>query len=107
VDIVIFIPDLLDGLFARLGEPAKEIRQMAYVCLSEMLEEIKENKARVDFVPMIKIILRHCQSADRFIHLTAIRWLSDFVLLAHNLLMPFVAHMITVVLPSMAHEEEG
>eukprot|EP00301_Raphidiophrys_heterophryoidea_P021682 c6035_g1_i1.p1 GENE.c6035_g1_i1~~c6035_g1_i1.p1 ORF type:complete len:653 (+),score=210.75 c6035_g1_i1:40-1959(+) len=106
LDMVVFIPELLDGLFRRLGETKPEIREMACVCLHDMLEEIKQAKARADFVTMIHIVLHHCKSEDPFIHLTAIRWLSDFILLAHQLLLAYVSSMIAVVLPSVSHQEE-
>ena len=55
------------------------------------------------YVPLAFVLV----CTDQFIHLTAIRWLSDFVLLAHVLLLPYVANMVNVILPSIAHQGEG
>lgn len=61
IDIVLYLPDLLDGLFRILDDPMLEVRKMCETTLGEFLRSIKSDPTRVDFPAMINILINHAQ----------------------------------------------
>ncbi|GHP09250.1 hypothetical protein PPROV_000798700 [Pycnococcus provasolii] len=83
IDMVEFLPDLLDGLFGMLGDAAREIRLQADTALEEFLRELRrrahDNK-HADYAAMAPSLLRRSAPAENdFTRLTAISWLHAFV----------------------------
>lgn len=61
IDLVLYLPDLLDGLFRILDDPMLEVRKMCETTLGEFLRSIKSDPSRVDFPAMINILINHAQ----------------------------------------------
>lgn len=61
IDLVCYLPDLLDGLFRILDDPMVEVKRMCETTLGEFLRSIKNDPSRVDFAGMINILINHAQ----------------------------------------------
>lgn len=64
LDLLSFLPDILDGLFTILEDQTLEIKKMCESLLGEFLRSITENPKHVDFPSMINILIHHSQSSD-------------------------------------------
>ncbi|XP_057567546.1 protein VAC14 homolog [Hippopotamus amphibius kiboko] len=63
INLLDYLPEILDGLFQILGDNGKEIRKMCEVVPGEFLKEIKKNPSGVKFAEMANILVIHCQTA--------------------------------------------
>lgn len=59
IDLVMYLPELLDGLFVILDDHVLEVKKMCETLLGEFLRSIKSDPSRVDFAAMINILIRH------------------------------------------------
>ncbi|RVE40718.1 hypothetical protein evm_014633 [Chilo suppressalis] len=67
IELLTYLPDLLDGLFKMLDDPNPEIRRMCDVQLNEFLRSIKKDPSKVDFQAMINILITHAQSPEELL----------------------------------------
>lgn len=105
IDMVGFLPDLLDGLFNMLSDSSHGIRQQADAALCEFLQEIKCS-SNVDYGRMAQILVQRAGSLDEFTRLTSITWINEFVKLAGDQLVPHYADILGAILPCISDEEE-
>ncbi|CAI5511305.1 unnamed protein product [Closterium sp. Naga37s-1] len=105
IDMLGFLPDLLDGLFNMLGDSAHEIRVQADSALREFLHEIRHAPA-VEYGRMMEILVQRAGSSDEFTRLTAVTWINDFVKLGEAQMMPYYAAVVGAILPCIADREE-
>ncbi|XXG40893.1 hypothetical protein AAC387_Pa01g1493 [Persea americana] len=105
IDMLGFLPDLLDGLFNMLSDSSHEIRQQADSALSEFLQEIK-NSPSVDYGRMAEILVKRTASPDEFTKLMAITWINEFVKLGGDQLVPYYADILGAILPCISHMED-
>lgn len=61
IDLILFLPEILDGLFKILSDTNLEVKKMCETTLSEFLRSIKSNPSRVDFAAMINILINQAQ----------------------------------------------
>jgi len=104
MDFIIFLPEILDGLFRILEDPTPEIKKVTDTVLGEFLRSIKSYSARVDFPAMINILIMHAQSTDELLQLTAITWIKEFVYLSGPLMLPYMSGILVAVLPCLAYD---
>ncbi|XP_053970535.1 protein VAC14 homolog [Hylaeus volcanicus] len=104
MDFIIFLPEILDGLFRILEDPTPEIKKVTDTVLGEFLRSIKSNPGRVDFPGMINILITHAQSTDELLQLTAITWIKEFVQLSGPLMLPYMSGILIAVLPCLAYD---
>ncbi|XP_043499759.1 protein VAC14 homolog [Polistes fuscatus] len=104
MDFIIFLPEILDGLFRILEDPTPEIKKTTDTVLGEFLRSIKSNPARVDFSGMINILITHAQSTDELLQLTAITWIKEFVQLSGPVMLPYMSGILVAVLPCLAYD---
>lgn len=104
MDFIIFLPEILDGLFRILEDPTQEIKKVTDTVLGEFLRSIKANPGRVDFPGMINILITHAQSTDELLQLTAITWIKEFVHLSGPLMLPYMSGILVAVLPCLAYD---
>ncbi|CAD5112462.1 DgyrCDS1682 [Dimorphilus gyrociliatus] len=109
IDMIVFLPQLLDGLFQILGDNHQDVKQACKKCLRKLLRNISEGKSKnVDYHVMVNIILLHCQSSDSGIQSMAINWLEEFVKLGgRDAILPVIASTISSLLPCLAYEESN
>ncbi|CAH1779830.1 unnamed protein product [Owenia fusiformis] len=106
IDMIVFLPELLDGLFNILGDPTSEIRKMCEACLGEFLKGITKKRKKANFPAMTNILIVHSQSTDPLIQTTALIWLKEFVQCAGRIMLPFASGLITAVLPCLSFDED-
>eukprot|EP00978_Attheya_sp_CCMP212_P037682 scaffold180068_cov41-Attheya_sp.AAC.1 len=71
VNMIDYLPDVLDGLFNMLSDSNREIRQAGDSALLDLLREVRLSKV-LKFVPMVSILVPQCNSKERLNRLTAI-----------------------------------
>ncbi|XP_046483958.1 protein VAC14 homolog [Neodiprion pinetum] len=107
IDFIIFLPEILDGLFRILEDPTLEIKKITDTVLGEFLRSIKSNPDRVDFSSMINILITHAQSSDELLQLTAITWIKEFIQLSGPAMLPYMSGIFTAVLPCLAYDGDN
>eukprot|EP00300_Choanocystis_sp_HF-7_P017345 c19701_g1_i5.p1 GENE.c19701_g1_i5~~c19701_g1_i5.p1 ORF type:complete len:641 (+),score=173.19 c19701_g1_i5:53-1975(+) len=105
-NILIFIPQLLEGMMRRLCESDRELRQIAYVTIAAMLEHVKAAPRRFDFVKAIQILTPQCSSENVFVRLTTFKWLSEFAILSPALLFNFIAQILEGALQGLSGAQD-
>ncbi|XP_053305099.1 protein VAC14 homolog isoform X2 [Spea bombifrons] len=105
INLLDYLPEILDGLFQILGDSSKEIRKMCEVSLGEFLKEIKKMPESVKFAEMANILVIHCQSTDELIQLTAMSWMREFLQLAGRIMLPYASGILTAVLPCLSYDD--
>ncbi|XP_075432695.1 protein VAC14 homolog isoform X2 [Ascaphus truei] len=105
INLLDYLPEILDGLFQILGDNSKEIRKMCEVSLGEFLKEIKKLPASVKFAEMANILVIHCQSSEDLIQLTAMSWMREFLQLAGRVMLPYSSGILTAVLPCLSYDD--
>ncbi|XP_071785625.1 protein VAC14 homolog [Asterias amurensis] len=104
INLLIYLPEILDGMFHILGDTNKEIRKMCEFCLDHFMKEIKQSPSSVDYPSMVNVLIAHSQSNDELIQLTAINWLVEFLNQAGRNMIPFSSGLLNATLPSMAYD---
>ncbi|XP_066591996.1 protein VAC14 homolog [Prorops nasuta] len=104
MDFILFLPEILDGLFRILEDPTPEIKKATDTVLCEFLRSIKSNPSRVAFPDMINILIAHAQSTDELLQLTAITWIKEFIHLSGPLMLPSMSSILTAILPCLAYD---
>ncbi|KAM9780202.1 protein VAC14 homolog [Neosynchiropus ocellatus] len=111
INLLDYLPEILDGLFQILGDNSKEIRKTCEVVLGEFLKEIKKSPSSVKFAEMANILVIHCQVADEtkvtndLIQLTAMTWMREFIQLAGRVVLPYSSGILTAVLPCLSYDD--
>ncbi|KAB5571617.1 hypothetical protein PHYPO_G00227090 [Pangasianodon hypophthalmus] len=111
INLLDYLPEILDGLFQILGDSSKEIRRMCEVVLGEFLKEIKKTPSSVKFADMANILVIHCQVSDDskltndLIQLTAMTWMREFIQLAGRVVLPYSSGILTAVLPCLSYDD--
>ncbi|XP_068116129.1 protein VAC14 homolog isoform X1 [Hyperolius riggenbachi] len=105
INLLEYLPEILDGLFQILGDNSKEIRKMCEVSLGEFLKEIKKLPESVKYAEMANILVIHCQSSDDLIQLTAMSWMREFLQLAGRVMLPYSSGILTAVLPCLSYDD--
>ncbi|XP_062922704.1 protein VAC14 homolog [Mobula hypostoma] len=105
INLLDYLPEILDGLFQILGDNSKEIRKMCETVLVEFLKEIKKNPTSVKFAEMANILVIHCQASDDLIQLTAMTWMREFIQLAGRVMLPYSSGILTAVLPCLSYDD--
>lgn len=97
INMLDYLPELLDGLFNMLSDCNKEIQQCAENALNDFLKEIKEAEV-IEFGPMIHILVIQCKSPERSNRLVALKWTNEFILFAETrYLYYFILFYITKI----------
>ncbi|KAG5849360.1 hypothetical protein ANANG_G00109440 [Anguilla anguilla] len=111
INLLDYLPEILDGLFQILGDSSKEIRRTCEVVLGEFLKEIKKTPSSVKFAEMANILVIHCQVSDEskmtndLIQLTSMTWMREFIQLAGRVVLPYSSGILTAVLPCLSYDD--
>ncbi|KAL0968548.1 hypothetical protein UPYG_G00268270 [Umbra pygmaea] len=111
INLLDYLPEILDGLFQILGDGSKEIRRTCEVVLGEFLKEIKKTPSSVKYAEMANILVIHCQVSDEskltndLIQLTAMTWMREFIQLAGRVVLPYSSGILTAVLPCLSYDD--
>ncbi|XP_065676079.1 protein VAC14 homolog isoform X2 [Hydra vulgaris] len=104
LDLLVHLPEFLDGLFNIFRDKSGEIRKMCEFILGEFLKDIKKNHSNVNFAAMVNNLVHHSQSEDEVIQYTAITWLKEFVALSGRTMLPFCALILSSILPCVSFD---
>jgi vacuole morphology and inheritance protein 14 len=104
INMLDYLPDILEGLFNMLSDGNREIKQSADHALYEFLKEIKGAEV-VEFGPMVKILVGQCRSKERATRLTAMIWITEFIALGGVKLINFYAGILSSVMYCIADQE--
>lgn len=108
MDLISYLPEILDGLFKILDDPVLEVKKMCETTLSEFLRTIKSDPSKVNFSEMINILIVHAQERnDDLVQFTAITWIKEFVQLSGDQMLPYMSGIFTAVLPCLAYDTEA
>lgn len=107
IDLIIFLPEILDGLFKILDDPMIEIKKMCDTQLGEFLRSIKKDPSRVDFARMINTLIIHAQSSDETLQFTAVTWIKEFVQLSGAEMLPYLSGILIAVLPCLSYNGDS
>jgi len=106
IDMLVYLPELLDGLFVILTEQTVEIKQMTESVLSEFKGKLLSDPSKVDLTSMVQILVIHSDSREPLVQLIAITWLKEFVnLISQDAnktnLLPFASNLLSAILPCL------
>ncbi|XP_061189679.1 protein VAC14 homolog [Saccostrea echinata] len=101
INMIVLLPEFLDGLFNILGDSNLEIRKMCQDLLTEFLTGVKNSNAGVKYEGMANILIIHCNSADDLIQFTAMTWLREFIGQAGRTMIQYTPGIINAVLPNL------
>ena len=104
LDMIVYLPEILDGIFTIFQDKSAEIRKMCEAVLGEFLREIKKSPDNVNFADMVNIIVVHSTSTDEIIQFTAVLWLREFLSLSGRAMIPYCANILSAVLPCVSYE---
>lgn len=104
LDMIIHLPEILDGIFTIFQDKSAEIRKMCEVALGEFLREIKKSPENVNFADMVNIVVVHSTSSDEIIQFTAVLWLREFLSLSGRTMIPYCANILSAILPCVSYE---
>ncbi|CAG9766280.1 unnamed protein product [Ceutorhynchus assimilis] len=108
LDLINYLPEILDGLFRILEDTNLEVKKMCEIALGEFLRSIKSDPSRVNFGAMINILINHAQEKnDELVQFTAITWIKEFVQLSGPAMLPFMSGIFTAILPCLAYEVDA
>uniref|UniRef100_A0A6Q2YFS9 Protein VAC14 homolog n=1 Tax=Esox lucius TaxID=8010 RepID=A0A6Q2YFS9_ESOLU len=102
INLIDYLPEILDGLFQILGDSSKEIRRTCEVVLGEFLKEIKKTPSSVKYAEMANILVIH---SNDLIQLTAMTWMREFIQLAGRVVLPYSSGILTAVLPCLSYDD--
>ena len=112
IDMLVWLPTFLDGLFNMLSDVNRLIRNTADSALSDFLKELKRTTS-VEFGPcnksergMVATLVMHCKSKNILARITAILWIKEFVLLGKEQLVPHYGELLEAILAGTGHQEE-
>ncbi|KAL4234817.1 PtdIns(3 5)P(2) sythesis regulation factor [Mactra antiquata] len=106
INMLVLLPEFLDGLFEILGDSNQEIRKMCQSALREFLSSIKKSQSYVNYSHMANILIIHSENLqDDLISFTAITWLKEFVVLADRSMLPFVSGILRAILPRLVSND--
>ncbi|XP_050497595.1 protein VAC14 homolog isoform X1 [Diabrotica virgifera virgifera] len=108
LDLISYLPELLDGLFRILDDSNLEVKKMCETILGEFLRKIKAEPSNVNFGGMINILINHAQEkGDDLVQFTAITWIKEFVQLSGPAMLPYMSGIFTAVLPCLSYDTEA
>ncbi|KAJ8985918.1 hypothetical protein NQ317_010675 [Molorchus minor] len=108
LDLIVYLPEILDGLFRILDDTNLEVKKMCETTLGEFLRSIKSDTSRVNFAAMINILINHAQEkSDDLVQFTAITWIKEFVQLSGPAMLPYMSGIFTAILPCLAYDTEA
>ncbi|RZC41579.1 Vac14 Fig4 bd domain containing protein [Asbolus verrucosus] len=108
IDLLFYLPEILDGLFRILGDTNLEVKKMCETTLSEFLRNIKSDPSKVNFPAMINILISHAQEKnDDLVQFIAITWIKEFVQLSGPAMLPYMSGIFTAVLPCLAYDSDA
>eukprot|EP00397_Hematodinium_sp_SG-2012_P015780 GEMP01016078.1.p1 GENE.GEMP01016078.1~~GEMP01016078.1.p1 ORF type:complete len:745 (+),score=143.98 GEMP01016078.1:91-2325(+) len=84
-DLIVFLPQFLEGLLNMLAETSHDIRNKADACLKEFLQDLSQmppGRQSTLIAETTRVVVKGCSHANDSVRMAAITWLNTFVGLA-------------------------
>lgn len=107
IQLILFLPEILDGLFNMLSDNNIEIKKMCETVLKEFLRSINKDPSQVDFNSMMNVLIVHAQMLDELLQYTSLTWINDFIRLSGKEMLQYTSGILTAILPCLAYEGES
>jgi vacuole morphology and inheritance protein 14 len=108
INMLHFLPDILDGIFQMLEDQMFEIQRMCETLLLQFLKNIKHDPSTVDLPKMTNILILHAQNANNeLIQLTAITWLREFLNISGVGMLSYSSGIFSAILPCLSYEADS
>lgn len=125
INMIVYLPEILDGLFQMLQDHMVEIHRMCETLLSQFLKSIQNDPYAADMPKMSNILIGHAQSSNELIQVCilifftlkkiikivlqfiAITWIREFVQLSGPNMLSFASGIFTAILPCLAYDGES
>eukprot|EP01117_Protostelium_nocturnum_P008191 TRINITY_DN2920_c0_g1_i1.p1 TRINITY_DN2920_c0_g1~~TRINITY_DN2920_c0_g1_i1.p1 ORF type:complete len:747 (-),score=254.35 TRINITY_DN2920_c0_g1_i1:4-2244(-) len=109
IDLLSHLPKFLDGLFKMLKDNTKNIRLEAETCITEFLNNIKQESSQTDWAGFVGILLNHCgtsSGADEFTRGIALHWVDEFIKLGKENMLPYAPPILSAILPGLSDDSQ-
>ncbi|KAJ5066940.1 tax1 binding protein-related [Anaeramoeba ignava] len=110
VDLLQFLPQLIDGLFRFLSSPNEEVQSKANILFiefkNEMTNRAKSKISNVNYSGLIKLLTPFFDSKEILIVKTAINWINEIILLGKERVLSDISELINVILPCLSSTNE-
>lgn len=107
INMIVYLPEILDGLFQMLDDSMSEIHRMCDALLLQFLRAIRNDPNAADMPAMINILIGHAQANNELIQYTAITWIREFVQLSGPSMLSFASGIFSAILPCLAYEGDS
>lgn len=107
INMVIYLPEIIDGLFQMLDDNMMEIHRTVETVLNQFLKNIRNDSNSADIPAVTNNLIGHAQSGNELIQLTAISWISEFVQLSGSRMLRFTSGILMAILPCLAYDGES
>lgn len=105
VDTLLFLSEILEGLFFILEAPKPEVKKMCEAVVGEFLASIKKAPEKVKFADMINILITHAQSSDQLVQRISLTWINEFVKLSGRVMLPHTSGILVATIPCLALDD--
>lgn len=105
IDLVIYLPEILDGLFKMLSDPTFEIKKMCDAVLKKFLDDLRHNPEKVNYTDMINTIVIYSYSTDEFVQFTAMCWIKEFIDMYGSNILPFASNILKASMASNSNQD--
>ncbi|KAM7359395.1 protein VAC14 homolog [Cochliomyia hominivorax] len=107
INIVIYLTDIIDGLFTMLEDNTQEIQRMCETTLTQFLKSIRNDSSSVKMEDTINILITHAQSPNELIKSIAITWIREFVVIFGSNVLPYASGIFTATLPCLEYNVDN
>lgn len=87
-----------------LSDSTLEIRQAAASAIGGFLNEIKQTPV-MEYGPMVGILVSQCRSKERFIRLTSMTWVQEFIKLGGSCLLLFYSELLGSIMHCISDDD--
>ena len=107
IDLVPYLPQLLDGVFLLLSSSKPEIRKSAELVMNEFMINVQKECEKVEYTDIINILILHAQSSDPLVQKISLRWVFLFVQLSGRKMVPFTCGILSASMPCLAASDSS
>lgn len=113
IDMLDYLPELMDGLFSMLSDGNKEVKKQVFTALCEFLKQIMEIKSeeefgrRVKFIPIIDVLVKQTDHDDDFNRVNSMEWLCKFIMLGGNKVIVVIDRLVGAVLKCLSDSADS
>lgn len=123
LELVVFLPEFLEGLLHFLGDPEREVRALTRSALTSFLKEIRTiaslkqetqheedgqyrigQDLQINHAKILNTLLDNMDSGHQEIQLVVLEWLNVFLVVCPADVVAYLPHLISVLLPALSDE---